>query len=173
MSPRSKPKTNPPPSASVGTPGIRKASRADSNNIVDLIVRLKKLNNEFDPLFGVVPDVKQRAERYVASSFESGKALLLVATSGGKVIGVARAEIEERLFYRPNKEGHITEMYILPEHRRAQLGRELLQATIRELTKKGAEIIVADLPVRNEIGVSFYAKSGFRRLTESFAQMPQ
>ena len=55
---------------------------------------------------------------------------------------------------------------------------ELLSAGRHEFvveigTKKGAEIIVADLPVRNEIGVSFYAKSGFRRLTESFAQMPQ
>ncbi|HYC11791.1 MAG TPA: GNAT family N-acetyltransferase [Nitrososphaerales archaeon] len=173
MSPRNRPKTDPPRSASAGPPSIRKASKADSKDIVELIVRLKRLNNEFDPLFGVVPDAKQRAEKYLASSFESSGTLLLVATSGGRVIGVVRAEIEERLFYRPAREGHITEMYILPEHRRARLGQELLRTTIRELTKKGAEIIVADLPVRNEIGVSFYTKRGFRRLTETFAQMPQ
>jgi len=173
LSRRNKSKANAAGSVPVGTASIRKATRADSEDIAELIVRLKKLNNEFDPLFGVVPDVKQRADRYVSSSFEKGRSLLMVATAAGKVIGVARAEVQERLFYRPSKEGRITEMYILPEHRRMQLGHELLQATTRELRKKGAEIIVADLPVRNEIGVSFYTKRGFRRLTETFAQMPQ
>jgi ribosomal protein S18 acetylase RimI-like enzyme len=173
LSLRNKSKTNATGPIPVGTANIRKATRADSKDIVDLIVRLKKLNNEFDPLFGVVPDVKQRAEKYVASSFETARSLLMVATAGGRVIGVARAETQERLFYRPSKEGRITEMYILPEHRRMQLGHDLLRATTKELRKKGAEIIVADLPVRNEIGVSFYTKRGFRRLTETFAQMPQ
>jgi len=173
LSRRNKSNTKPTRTTSVGTPSIRKAARADSKDIVDLIVRLKKLNNEFDPLFGVVPDVKQRAENYVSSSFDSGRSLLLVATAGGRVIGVARAELEERLFYRPSKEGHITEMYVLPEQRRMRLGEDLLEAMTKELRKKGAEIIVADLPVRNEIGVSFYTKRGFRRLAETFAQMPQ
>ena len=173
MTHQSKSKTNPHGLTPVGTPGIRKAARADSNDIVELIVRLKKLNNEFDPLFGVVPDAKERAKKYVSASFGKGRTLLMVATAGKKVIGVARAEIEERLFYRPSREGHITEMYILPEYRRMQLGEELLQRVTKELRKMGAEIIVADLPVRNEIGVSFYTKRGFRRLTEAFAQMTQ
>jgi ribosomal protein S18 acetylase RimI-like enzyme len=170
---QSKPKTKPPGITPVGAPSIRKAVRADSNDIVELFVRLKRLNNEFDPLFGVVPDVKERAEKYVSASFGKSRTLLMVATAGKKVIGVARAEIEERLFYRPSREGHITEMYILPEHRRMQLGEDLLQRVTKELKGMGAEIIVADLPVRNEIGVSFYTKRGFRRLTEAFAQTTQ
>lgn len=150
--------------------GIRKAAKADSKEMVDLIVRLKKLNNEFDPLYGVVPDAKKRAERYVSATLAAGKALLMVATSGSRVIGVVRAEIAERLFYLPSKEGHITEMYILPEHRRAQLGERLLERTTKELKRMGAEIVVADLPVRNEIGMGFYTKRGFRRLSETFVQ---
>jgi ribosomal protein S18 acetylase RimI-like enzyme len=141
--------------------------------MVDMILRLKKLNNEFDPLFGVVSDAKRRAEDYVSASLGSDRTLVMVATSGAKVIGVARAEIEERMFYEPSMAGHITEMYILPEHRRQQLGQEFLERVMKELRKMGAEIIVADLPVRNEIGVSFYTKRGFRRLAETFAHMPQ
>lgn len=173
MSRQNKSKTNRAGLRPVGKASIRRATRSDAKDIVDLVVRLKKLNNEFDPLFGVVADVKQRAEKYVSSSFETDKCLLMVATAGGRVIGVVRAEIEERLFYRPSKEGHITEMYILPEHRRMQLGQDLLQATVKELKKRGAEIIVATMPVRNEMGMSFYTKRGFRRLTETLAQMPQ
>ena len=172
MSPRNNPKTKEAGAGPMGRPAIRKASRSDCKEIVELIVRLKKLNNEFDPLFGVVPDVKQKAENHVSASFDSDASLLMVAAAGGKVVGALRAEIEERPFYRPSKEGHITEMYILPEHRRMQLGEDLLQAAVRELKKMGAEIIVATLPVRNEMGMSFYTKRGFRRLTETFAQMP-
>jgi len=167
-----KPKTNPSEPGAMGPVSFRKATRSDSKDIVELIVRLKKLNNEFDPLFGVVADAKHRAEKYVADSLEAGRTLLMVASTGGKVIGVMRAEIEERLFYRPSMEGHITEMYVLPEYRRMQLGQGFLERGMKELRNMGAEIIVADIPVRNEIGVSFYTRRGFRRLTETFAQMP-
>lgn len=173
MNRQSNPKTNPSQPKVMSPVSVRRAIRSDSADIVDLIVRLKKLNNEFDPLFGVVPDVKQRAERYVASSFGTGKTLLMVATIRGKVVGVTRAEIRERQFYRPSREGVITEMYVLPEHRRMQLGREFLERVSKELKRMGAEIIAADLPIRNEIGVSFYSKQGFRRLSETFAQVPQ
>ncbi len=169
---QNKPKTSPDEDQPMATTEIRIAKRSDAKEMADLIVRLKRLNNEFDPLFGVVEDARQRAERYLAGSFDPSKTLLMVATSGEKIIGVVRAELRERLFYEPSKEGHITDMYILPEHRRKQLGRDLLDRTVNELKKMGAEIIVADLPSQNEIGVHFYMKRGFRRLTESFAQMP-
>ncbi len=152
---------------------LRRATRTDADEIVDLVVRLKRLNNEFDPLFGVVPDARKRAEKYVEATFGQGKSLLLVATTGDKVVGAVRAEIRDRLFYEPSREGYITELYILPEFRRKQLGHAILDRVTDELTKMGAEIIVADLPSRNEIGVHFYTKRGFRRLVETFARMPQ
>ncbi len=152
---------------------IRRAIKEDAGALADLILRLKRLNNEFDPLFGVVADAQGRAERYVSSSLTSPKSLLMVATKGGKIIGMIRGEIRERLFYEPSSEGYITEMYVLPEHRRMQLGHDLLSKVSDELVKMGAEIIVADLPSRNEIGVHFYTKRGFRRLVETFARVPQ
>jgi hypothetical protein len=39
--------------------------------------------------------------------------------------------------------------------------------------KMGAEIVTADLPSRNEIGVHFFSKRGFRRLMETFGSVPQ
>jgi ribosomal protein S18 acetylase RimI-like enzyme len=152
---------------------IRKAIRSDAAEIVDLIVRLKKLNNEFDPLFGVVGDAKERAEKYVEASFQSPETLMLVAATHDRVIGAIRAEIRERMFYTPRTEGYITEMYVLPEHRRGRLGQELLEKAMADLKSMGAEIIVADLPSRNEIAVHFYTKRGFRRLVETFAHTVQ
>ncbi len=152
---------------------VRRAITADVAVIADLVVRLKKLNNEFDPLFLVVDDAKERATKYISSSLGSPRTLLLVATKGEKIIGFLRAEMRERLFYDPHMEGHITEMYVLPEFRRGQMGQDILEQGSSELVKMGAEIIVGDLPSRNEIAVHFYTKRGFRRLIETFAHMPQ
>jgi len=152
---------------------VRHAIKDDVPAIADLVVRLKKLNNEFDPLFLVVEDAKERALKYISGSLGSPRTLLLVATKGEKIIGFLRAEMRERLFYDPHMEGHITEMYVLPEFRRVQMGQDILEQGSAELVKMGAEIIVGDLPSRNEIGVHFYTKRGFRRLIETFAHMPQ
>lgn len=173
MNRHNKPKANFARPDTVEPVKMRRAVKADAKEVADLIDRLKKLNSEFDPLFGVVADSKERAEHYVLTSLESPRALFLVATQASKVIGMVRGEIRERLFYEPSSEGFITEMYVLPEHRRRQLGHDMLDRASKELVKMGAQIIVADLPSRNEIGVHFYTKRGFRRLVETFARLPQ
>jgi ribosomal protein S18 acetylase RimI-like enzyme len=152
---------------------VRHATKDDVPEIADLAVRLKRLNNEFDPLFSVVDDAKERALKYIAGTLGSPKNLLLVATHGSKVIGFLRAEMRERVFYEPHVEGHITEMYVLPEFRRKLLGHDILGQGFKELVKMGAQIVVGDLPARNEIGYHFYTKRGFRKLTETFAHMPE
>ncbi len=152
---------------------IRRATKGEVNEIADLVVRLKKLNNEFDPLFTVKEDAKERATKYISESIAASRTLILSVTKGPKIIGFLRAEIRERHFYEPAKEGHITDMYVLPEHRRKQIGHEILEQGTLELVKMGAQIITADLPSRNEIGVHFYTKRGFRRLIETFAHVPQ
>jgi ribosomal protein S18 acetylase RimI-like enzyme len=151
---------------------IRHAKREDLGAVADLLVRIKRLNNEFDPLFAVVPDAKQKADRYLASTLADADKLVLVAAEGDKIVGMLRAEMRERIFYEPHREGFITDFYILPEHRRKALGQEMIQRASAELKKMGAQIIVADVPSRNEIANRFYAKRGFRSLTSIFGKSP-
>ena len=151
---------------------IRHARKEDVEALSDLIVRTKRLNNEFDPLFAVVPDAKARAEKYLERSLAAPEHLLLVAVEGKKVVGVLRAEMRDRMFYEPHSEGRLTDFYILPEHRRKALGDEMIQQAAAELKKMGAEIIVAEVPAQNEIANRFYAKRGFRALNYQFAKKP-
>jgi len=151
---------------------IRRAKKEDLGAVADLIVRTKRLNNEFDPLFAVVPDAKARAEKHVNSSLGSRDRLLLVAAEGSKVVGVLRAEMRQRLFYEPHEEGFITDFYILPEYRRKALGNEMIQRASTELKKMGAQIIVADVPAQNEIANRFYTKRGFRSLSNLVGKSP-
>jgi ribosomal protein S18 acetylase RimI-like enzyme len=151
---------------------IRHARAGDLGALSDLLVRVKKLNNEFDPLFAVVPDVKARAEKYLASTLGAPDKLLLVALDGSKAVGVLRADMRERLFYEPHEEGFITDFYILPEYRRKALGHDMIEMASSELKKMGAQLIVADVPSQNEIANRFYAKRGFRALTNLLGKSP-
>jgi len=153
-------------------PKIRHAKPGDANAIADLFVRIKKLNNEFDPLFKVRDDLRSTAMRYVSETSGSRNTLMLVAEEAGKVVGVLRAEIRQRPFYEPSREGLITEFYILPEFRRKALGHEILNRASAELMKMGAQIIVADVPSQNEIAVRFYTKRGFRSLVQHMGKKP-
>jgi len=151
---------------------IRRAKKDEVDAVADLIVRTKRLNNEFDPLFAVVPDVKARAEKHVLASIGSPDKLVLIAAEGTKVVGVLRAERRERTFYEPHEEGFITDFYILPEYRRKALGNDMIQQASAELKKMGAQIIVADVPALNEIANRFYVKRGFRSLTNIVGKSP-
>jgi ribosomal protein S18 acetylase RimI-like enzyme len=147
---------------------IQRATSSEVAVAAELIVRMKRLNNEFDPLFSVVSNAKERAESYVAESLKSRDTLLLVANAGQKTVGVLRAEIKDRVFYVPSKSGHITDFYVLPEFRRKALGNEMLERATVELKKMGAEIVTAEVPSQNDIAVRFYTKRGFRSLVQIF-----
>ena len=148
---------------------IRQAVEGDVDQAAELIVRMKRLNGEFDPLFKVVDDVQQRAVSYLNDSMKAKDSLVLVAARGGRVVGVLRAEIKDRVFYTPSKEGSITDFYILPEVRRMDVGREIISQVSERLKAMGAEMIVAEFPSQNAIAVRFYSKRGFRALVDVYA----
>lgn len=149
---------------------IRDAGAEDVNQAADLIVRMKRLNGEFDPLFRVVDDARDRATRYLNESMGREGKLVLVAVAGGRVFAVLRAEVKDRVFYEPSMEGDITDFYILPEARRKAIGKEMIDVASERLKKMGAQVIVAEFPAQNEIAVKFYGKRGFRALVNTFAR---
>jgi len=165
----SKYKTNPQKASAMDSVKIQRATQGDVAAAAELIVRQKRLNNEFDPLFSVVPNPKELAESYVADSLKAREVLFLVASAGQKVVGILRAELRDRMFYIPSKSGHITDFYILPEHRRKALGNEMLERASAELKKMGAGIVTAEVPSQNDIAVRFYSKRGYRSLVQVFA----
>jgi ribosomal protein S18 acetylase RimI-like enzyme len=118
----------------------------------------------------VVDDAQHRAVEYLSASMGSGDRFVLVAARGKKVFGVLRAEVKDRLFYIPSKEGDITDFYILPEVRRKDVGREIVDRASQKLKAMGAEMIVAEFPAQNAIAVRFYSKRGFRAVVDIFAK---
>lgn len=141
---------------------FREASANETETIASLIVRLKRLNEEFDSHLKVREDVQKNAEVYVKESLDADRILLLVAEASNKIVGVLRAELRDRLFYEPPEAGVIVDFYLLPEFRRHGTGRKMIDEATQRLKKMGAQIIIAEFPLQNKIASSFYEKLGFR-----------
>ncbi|NNN17796.1 MAG: GNAT family N-acetyltransferase [Thermoplasmata archaeon] len=148
---------------------LRPARASDIAQLVPLILRLKRLNEEFDPLLKVRPDAEERASEILKRDISDPEALVLAAEGVGtdkdKVVGVVRARVRERPFYSPEKEGVILDIYLLPLYRRRGVGEYLLQELSAALKAKGAGVLTAEFPVQNEIAIRFYTKQGFRPIT--------
>ncbi|MCS7135973.1 MAG: GNAT family N-acetyltransferase [Aigarchaeota archaeon] len=147
---------------------FRDAKPEDINDIVELVIRLKRLNEEFDPLFKTRDDLAVHTKEYIGSALNSESSIIIVAERGGRLVGVVKADIIDRIFYEPRIEGRIRELYVLPEFRRKDLGKQLVEAVIKKLKNK-VDIITAEFPTLNEIAVRFYNKLGFRSILSTYA----
>ena len=164
-----------PPADAVAPPiHLRPAREADLGAIVPLLLRLKRLNEEFDPLLKVREDAERQARDIVRNHLADPKAVVLVAEGLGadrdKVVGFVRAVVRERPFYVPEFEGVIVDIYLLPLYRRKGVGEYLLREVSAALKAKGAGVVTAEFPAQNEIAVRFYAKRGFRPITSIHAR---
>ena len=151
-------------------PEIREIKPDEAERAAVLIARLKRLNGEFDPLLKTSDRVEDYALKTIKSAMSNKDSVVLVATTSNKIVGVVKADLIDRVFYEPRREGSIVEFYILPEYRRGSLGKDLLDAVASELKKRGAVLITAEFPSQNEIAKKFYTKLGFRSLTNVYAK---
>jgi len=148
---------------------LRPARDVDVAALVPLLLRLKRLNEEFDPLLKVREDAEQQARQILKADIADPKAVVLavegIGTDRDKLVGLVRAHVRERPFYAPEKEGVILDIYLLPLYRRRGVGEFVLRATSDALKAKGAGIVTAEFPAQNEIAARFYTKRGFRPIT--------
>jgi ribosomal protein S18 acetylase RimI-like enzyme len=153
---------------------LRPARPEDVPALVPLLLRLKRLNEEFDPLLKVRDDAPAQAESILAVQLKDPKAVVLAAEGVGsdkdKVVGFVRALVRERPFYTPEWEGVILDIYLLPLYRRRGVGEYLLRETSAALKAKGAGVVTAEFPAQNEIATRFYAKRGFRAIQQLHAR---
>ncbi|GBC70570.1 hypothetical protein HRbin02_00338 [Candidatus Calditenuaceae archaeon HR02] len=147
---------------------VRLAEERDREQIIDLMVRAKRLNEEFDPLLKLSSRLQEVVTKYVEEALTSPASLLVVAERGGRLVGILKAEIVNRIFYDPPLEGIIRELYILPEYRRKGVGKMLVTEAFRILQERGAGLLTAEFPSLHKIAVEFYEKMGFRPIFSKY-----
>ncbi|EQB72014.1 MAG: hypothetical protein AMDU1_APLC00014G0026 [Thermoplasmatales archaeon A-plasma] len=151
---------------------VREMSAADIDGSVDLILRLKKLNGEFDSIFVVSDKAKKDAEDRLKEAVKNPERhISLLAERGGKVLGVMLINILDRCYYLPEKEARITDFYIMPEFRRSGAGKMLISRSYEELKKRKISIITAEFPSQNLIALRFYKSLGYREIVGIYGKV--
>lgn len=145
---------------------IRPGIKRDVDEIVEMVTKLKLLNEELDPHFKVVEDLEDQVRSYVESSLESSDTIILVAEDEDTqtLAGVVIAKLIDRIFYKPRIKALITDFYVKPVYRRKRLGTLLLERVEAEASKRGAGILTAIYPAYNSIAEHFYETHGFDKL---------
>jgi ribosomal protein S18 acetylase RimI-like enzyme len=154
---------------------LRPARAGDVTALVPLLLRLKRLHEEFDPLLRVRDDAESQAREVLKAAIADPQTILLAAEGVGpdkdKVVGFVNAVLRERPFYAPSVEGVIVDIYLLPLYRRHGVGEYVLKEVSAALKAKGAGVVIAEFPAQNEIATRFYAKRGFRPITARHARL--
>ena len=145
---------------------VRMFREKDFEEVAKLIARLKSLNEELNPHFKAVSNVREIALKYVEETSKSENAFILVAENWetGEIIGVIRIELVDRIFYEPRIKAVITDIYVKPKYRRKRVGVLLLEKAIAEAKRRGAGILSAIYPYGNVLAAEFYKKQGFSEL---------
>lgn len=150
---------------------VRRMKESDVAQVIDMIHRLKLLNQEFDPTFQVAePPADEVRESLKEAMKQEKRNIMLVVDSGGKAVGVVKADIHERIHYLPRQEARITEFYVMPEFRRKMLGKQLITELYRELRKRGITMVSAEFPSLNLIALGFYKGLGYRNLVSVYGR---
>ncbi|MGC8608403.1 MAG: GNAT family N-acetyltransferase [Thermoplasmata archaeon] len=152
------------------TTKIRKMKESDMESVMDQLLRLKRLNSEFDCTFSVSEDSRDEIEKYLKKIINDNDHVLLVAEVDGNVEGILMADILYRIYYEPKYEGRIREFYVMPEFRRHGIGKQLLDAFRKEVQPRGVMLITAEFPSLNVIASEFYKRIGYRELVKIYGQ---
>lgn len=145
---------------------IRRLDEDDIAQATEYIVRLKLLNEEIDPNFKAVDNLKEVARDYVLASMVDEDAAIYVCEDldANQIIGLIRIEFKDRVFYHPRLEAVITDIYVKAGYRGKNIGKILVEKAIAAAKEKGAGLLVVNYPVNNTIADKFFTDIGFKDL---------
>lgn len=147
-------------------PVVRRATSADLPSLGRLGALLVQEHHDFDGLrFLAARD--RTADHYASflgSQIDQSDVVLLVAESGGSVIGYGYAAIEgyDWMSLR-GPAGVVHDLVVDPGYRGRGVGRLLLEATLAHLASRGAPRAVLSTAQRNERAQRFFERAGFRK----------
>ncbi len=154
----------PPSDALLAT--IRPAAPADLPVLGRLGALLVRVHHEFDPLRFIAagPTTEQLYASYLGSQLERPNIVMLVAGRDGQVLGYTYAGVEGTDYMAlRGPAGVLYDIVVDPAHRVQGVGRMLLDATLAELTARGAPRCVLSTAEKNEAAQRLFARAGFRR----------
>ncbi|MEM0139693.1 MAG: GNAT family N-acetyltransferase [Ferroplasma sp.] len=150
---------------------IKYMEKNDIDGVMDELLRLKHLNEEFDPLLkvssGNEAEIKEKLLKIIDDKEDH---ISLVAVDGKRLIGMLMSDIVYRIYYDPKYEARIREFYVIPEYRSKGVGVMLLNKLKDEAAGKNIKMITAEFPSLNLIATNFYKNMEFKELIKIYSK---
>ena len=145
---------------------IRPARPEDVPALGRLGALMVTTHHAFDPkrFIAAAPHTEEGYGAFLGQQLDEPNITVLVAVNENHVIGYTYAGIEGRDYMAlRGPAGVLYDIVVDPEHRRAGVGRALLDATVASLKARGAPMVVLSTAERNEPAQRLFASAGFRR----------
>ena len=150
---------------------IRPATRRDQDLLAEMFRGFLEEQSGWGGMFGIEPGRHPAYTDMFARLLEShagSDGLILIAeteTRGdgfASPVGFLMATFATRPgFFRESSRGRIEDAWVRPEHRRAGLGRALVEAALAWARERGAARVILQVARRNEAGRAFWREMGF------------
>jgi ribosomal protein S18 acetylase RimI-like enzyme len=145
---------------------IRPAAPADLPALGRLGAHLVRVHHDFDAqrFLAPMPGIEDMYAAFLGKQLEDPSVVILVAESGGEVLGYTFAGVEGNDYMAlRGPAGVLHDIVVDPSHRARGVGRMLLDATLAALEARGAPRVVLSTAERNESAQRLFARAGFRR----------
>lgn len=141
---------------------VRRAREEDIDDLIVMIERFYRFNEEFDPAWSTKPETRLVAKELASKYIGDPSSVVLVAQIDERIVGFVRAEVRENPILENGRLGVIVELYVHPQYRRRGVARRLVEEASKELARKGVNVVGAEFPSANKIAETFYESLGFR-----------
>jgi ribosomal protein S18 acetylase RimI-like enzyme len=151
-----------------GSPSIaiRAATQSDEASLGRLGAMLVRSHHDYDPrrFIAATSGTEEGYGSFLGTQLDEPDKILLVAESGGHVIGYAYAGLEgmDWMSLR-GPAGVLHDLVVDPAYRKHGVGRLLLDTILTSLKNMGARQFVLYTAAQNEPAQRLFAGAGFRR----------
>ena len=151
---------------------IRLMEKKDIEGVMEQLLRLKHLNEEFDPLLKVsIGNEKEISEKLTKIIEDKDDHINLVAEEGNRVIGMIMSDIVFRIYYDPKYEARIREFYVMPEFRSKGIGMKLIEKLKEIAAQRNIKMVTAEFPSLNLLASNFYKSIDFKELIKIYSKI--
>lgn len=145
-----------------GAPRVRPARRSDLDRLVELRHWYLAETARLEPRFRLVPEARERVHAAVASWLGNEERDVLVAERDGTVEGYATGVLSVwPPIFKAQRVGEVAECFVVPAARGGGLGRALLVGLAEALSRRGADILRAPVPSKNDGSIALFHAVGF------------
>ena len=145
-------------------PRVRPARRSDLDRLVELRHWYLAETARLEPRFKLLPDAREHVHAAVASWLGNEDREILVGEGEGEppLVGYATGLLSVwPPIFRAQRVGEIGECFVVPAARGKGIGRALLDGIVEALARRGAEILRAPVPSKNDGSIALFHAVGF------------